>query len=209
MTKKMYLDELTRKLLSIDQPMREAILQQYEGLFQEGFKSNKTDVEIISDLGSTDFVSDYYLKELKARESNTATKTTTTSTTQKNTQPLGVVFIRGLFVGFGLLLFNLVIVLGPYVALWGLIIAFFATGFSLSLSAIVIAIASLVTLPFAVSLPTIFLGHPVLLIALCAILISLGFIFMLSTLFLCKYLALWTCQYVKWNISVIRGDNND
>lgn len=219
MNKHLYLDELRAKLATVDPPMLEAIIKQYEGIFQDGLNNNKEETQIIAEIGSTDFVSDYYIKELAAREE--AQKQTVNvdqngvrsyqAKDPKDTidaKPAGVNIIRGIFVGFGLLLFNLIIVLGPYLAVWGVILAFFVTGLALSVSGVAFALASFISLPFATTVPVALLSHPVLLIALCAILICLGLIFMLINLYVGKYLGIWTVQYMKWNFSVIRGEDH-
>lgn len=235
MNKKQYIDELSSKLIGIDGPMKEAILKQYDDIFENGYSDGKTDEEITTATGDTDFVSTYYINELKKRKdgqvSTAQAKQTaaasTSSVSDDNTskisnvssasgtydvptqnRPVGVSIIRGLFVGFGLLLFNLVIVLGPYLGIWGVIVGLFATGLALSVSGIAVGLASFIAFPFAVSIPAAIISHPVLLIATCAILISLGIIFMLAMLYIGKYLGLWTVQYLRWNFSVIRGDDN-
>lgn len=232
MNKKQYIDELSSKLIGINGPMKDAILRQYDDIFENGYNDGKTDEEIITATGDTDFVSTYYINELKKRndqQGSTAQtrQSTASSVSNDNTlkssnvssasgtydaptqnRPVGVSIIRGLFVGFGLLLFNLVIVLGPYLGIWGVIVGLFATGLALSVSGIAVGLASFIAFPFAVSIPAAIISHPVLLIATCAILISLGIIFMLAMLYIGKYLGLWTVQYLRWNFSVIRGDDN-
>lgn len=206
MTKQEYLRELEQKLHPIEPDMIKAILQQYEDIFENGYKDNKKDDAIISESGTTDFVSDYYKTTLNAYTNTDVTNTK--HATIENERPVGVSILRGLFVGFGLLMFNLVIVLAPYITGWSLIIAFFALGVSLTLSGIVVAIATIITLPFGISIPAIMITHPVILFAFCAMLISLGLVFVFINVFLLKHYVVWSFQYFKWNIAMIRGDQN-
>ncbi len=170
-----YLNDLDRKLSSIDEPMRNAIIKQYEAIFDSGYEDSKSDEEIISGIGTSDFVADYYISTLEKESIVKSSENTLPSSGRRQSvktdpnRPVGVSILRGIFVGFGLLLFNLVIVLGPYIAVWGILLGFFASGLALSIAGIAVALASLVSLPFALQIPLVLLSHPVLMFAFCAI----------------------------------------
>lgn len=206
MTKIDYIKQLDALLVRVETQMRTAIIKQYEVLFDESLANDDSEEAIIKRTGTPKFVADYYMETLDPKYIITMGKSDTTTETFINPQPVGVGVIRGLFVGLGLLLFNLVIVLAPYIVVWSLLISFFAIGIALSASGIVVVIASVISLPFMVNIPILFMSNPVLLISSSVILISLGFIFLLLVAFASKYFALWSVVYIKWTISMIRGD---
>lgn len=207
MTKQEYLSVLKRKLQPIEPQMIDAIIKQYDDIFESGYQEDKKDDAIISELGTTDFVADYYKSTLNVQHVQQE-ESKTYEPGPNVDRPVGVSVLRGLFVGFGLLMFNLVIVLAPYITGWALIVSFFTLGVALSFSGIVVAIATIVTLPFGFTVPTIMISHPVLLFAFCAMLISLGLVFVFINVFLLKHYVVWSFQYLKWNVAMIRGDKN-
>ena len=121
-------------------------------------------------------------------------------------KPVGVRILRGIMIGFGLLLLNLIFVLGPYVGIWGIIIGFVASGFALILSGITLIFAYIFTLPFTVTLPILLVENPVMMILIGGICIGLGGIFTSLFVWLSKYLVIGTSKYILWNSNIIRGD---
>lgn len=121
-------------------------------------------------------------------------------------KPIGVRILRGIMIGFGLLLLNLIFVLGPYVGIWGVIIGFVASGFALILSGITLILAYIFTLPFDITLPILLVQNPVMMILGGGICIGLGGVFTSLFVWLSKYLVIGTSKYVLWNINIIRGD---
>ncbi len=121
-------------------------------------------------------------------------------------KPVGVRLIRGFFVAFGLLLLNLIFVLGPYIGLWGIIVGFTVSGFALIASGLTLIFAYLFTIPAYLTVPALLIEHPVLMLMSSGILIGLGGIFMSLFIWLSKYVCVITGKYAMWHVDVIRGD---
>ena len=124
-------------------------------------------------------------------------------------RPLGVSILRAIIIGFGLLLFNLIFILGPYVAIWGAIIAFVTSGIAFIISGVVFILTYFFTFPFNMTVPLLILEHPTLMLLSGGLLIGAGGILTTLTLWFSKYLCIATGIYAKWNFKVIRGDEHE
>ncbi len=100
---------------------------------------------------------------------------------------------------------NLIFVLGPWIALAGVLISFWASSFGMLLGGIVGSVACLIgpTVPF-IGMATGGLSIATA-IAACAVLASLGVLFGLLSLLLTKWFMKLTTKYVTWNIQLIIG----
>lgn len=123
-------------------------------------------------------------------------------------KPIGVRLLRSLLIGSGLLLFNVVFILGPYLALWGLIIGSFAAGLSLMVTSIALMASSFFSLSLNISLPLVLIDHTPLIFLASGLLFGLGGLLTGLVLWPIKYLCIYTAKYVKWQFQLIRGDQN-
>ncbi len=121
-------------------------------------------------------------------------------------KPIGIRLLRGMMIGFGLLLLNLIFVLGPYVGIWGIIVGMVAAGFALVISGLAMIITTLITLPFAITLPLVFIEHPALMGMSSGVMIGVGGILTLVFIWLSKYIVIGTGKYILWHVTIIRGD---
>ena len=121
-------------------------------------------------------------------------------------KPIGIRILRGIMIGFGLLLLNLIFVIGPYIGLWGVIVGMVSAGVALLLSGFVLILTTLVTVPFALTLPMLFVEHPALMGLSSGVMIGVGGILTLLFIWLSKYMVIGTGKYIKWHVNVIRGD---
>ncbi|MCJ7840136.1 DUF1700 domain-containing protein [Lederbergia sp. NSJ-179] len=181
MNKQEFLLELERYLRSLSTIEKNDILQDYEDHFAFGTEEGKSEEEISKALGSPkqlarEILADYHIEKME---------------TSKST---GNIF-RAVWSVIGLGFINLVLVLGPFLALVGLLFGGWAIGVSFSLSPILVLISALFNpgtfqwfdLFFSLALSG--LGF---FISLGMYHVSIGF----------KYLLL---RYLKYNVSVVKG----
>lgn len=126
-----------------------------------------------------------------------------------NNKPVGFRILRGILIGLGLLLLNLIFVLGPYVGLWGIMVGLIASGFAFVVSGITMIAAYLFTLPFAMTVPSIFIEHPIMMVLSGGVLIGSGGLLLASFIWVAKYLVIGTGNYIKWQVDLVRGDNDE
>src|SRR5699024_2044768 len=122
MNKEEFLEELDTALKYISAEERQDILQDFEEQLAVGREERKTEEEIVASLGSPQQIA----KEMLA--SYHIEKVETTATT-------GNIF-RAVWAVIGLGFFNLVIVLGPFIALLGILFAGWVAGLSFTVSRI-------------------------------------------------------------------------
>lgn len=124
-------------------------------------------------------------------------------------KPVGIRILRGLLIGFGLLLMNLIFILGPYVALWSVVIAMVASGFAVTVSGFALIAAYLFSLPFSITmtLPLMVVEYPILMLLSGGLFIGIGSLLAFLFTWLAKYLVIGTGKYVMWHVRIIRGDD--
>lgn len=126
-----------------------------------------------------------------------------------NTKPVGFRILRGFSVGLGLLLLNLIFVLGPYVGVWGITVGFITSGFAFVVSGLTLMSTYLFTLPFAMTVPSVFVEHPIMMVLSGGLFIGSGGLLLSSFIWIAKYLVIGTGKYVKWQVKLVRGDNDE
>ena len=195
MDKYTYLHELYDSLSSLNAEDRSMIMKDAETKFKEAEEIGRPVSEVIDELGlpkNTNIV----------KESQRIYKTP--EPVVKNAmpnQPLAMILI-----GIGLLLFNLIIIAGPFMGIWSIILAFFISGITLAISGILIVLSGLFTFPISfISIPLIVMSHPVLLFSSGFLLLGIGGLLSLLTIYIGRFLGILTYRYTKWNIKVIRG----
>lgn len=187
MNKKLFLQELSKRLHRIPQEERADILADYEDHFTAGLEAGKTEEQIAASLGSPEsiaknFTADYVLKE--ADENRTA----------------GNIF-RAVIAIISLGFFNLVFVLGPFIGLLAVLFAFMVAGFAISASGIGVFLAAILSpvLPTIVDMSF----HP-LVAALTGVgLTALGLLILIGDFFLAKLFYSVTIKYLQLNIKII------
>jgi len=120
MTKEQFLSELKKSLLSLPTDERNDILHDYEEYFTMGIRDGKTEEEIATSLGTPEQIG----KELAAVHH---VETVDGSDSTGN-------FFRALWAVVGLGFFNLIIVLGPFIALAALIFSGWAVSILFTLA---------------------------------------------------------------------------
>lgn len=181
MTKDQFLKSLESALRPLSQVERQDILQDYKEHFLIGLEEGKTEHEIAEALGSPNQIA----KELLA--SYHVEKVDAKATT-------GNIF-RAIWAVIGLGFFNLVIVLGPFIALVSLIFSGWAVGVSFILSPLLIFI-DLVLQPGAFEFFYLFMSM---------LLSGVGLFISIGMFYITKFLIKGFVRYLKYNVSLVKG----
>jgi uncharacterized membrane protein len=190
MTQSEFLTSLDAALIKYKVKDRFRIIAHYKNQLDQ-FESNPEELEkTLSRFGDPDQIATTYRKK----------------ETSQPVEPVGIKFIKSFFIGMGLLLFNLIFVLGIYAGIWGIVIGFLGGGIGLFFSGIALLISTFFTLPGVFNLPLLLIEHPVLMGSSSILLIGSGSFFIILTIWFIKYWCMLTVKYVKWNMQLIRGD---
>ncbi|MGE7877606.1 DUF1700 domain-containing protein [Peribacillus muralis] len=179
MNKEQFLKQLNDSLKKLSLEERQDILQDYEEYFAIGMEQGKTDQEISTSLGnpkqiSRELLATYHLGQVEQ------------STSAGNV-------MRAVWAVIGLGFFNLVIVLGPFIALVGVVIAGWASAIAFILAP-VFALLNLMVSSF--QLFDLFFA-----LALCGIGIFMAMGMFVATRALTKGFI----RYLKFNASLVKG----
>ncbi|WP_439876958.1 HAAS signaling domain-containing protein (plasmid) [Bacillus mycoides] len=179
MNKEQFLKQLNTSLVKLSEEERQDILQDYEEYFAIGMEKGKTEQEISVSLGNPKQIS----KELTASYRLDQVEQTTSA----------VNVMRATWEVIGLGFFNLVIVLGPFIALVGVVIAGWASAIAFILS------------PFVV-LITLVLGNFLLFDLFVALgLCGIGFFIAMGMYIATSALTKGFIRYLNFNISLVKG----
>lgn len=181
MAKNNFLKELSKLLKKLPEEERIDILQDYEDHFAFGLEEGKTEEEIVKSLGSPSQIA----KEILA---NYHINQVSTKATAGN-------ILRATWAVIGLGFFNLVIVLGPAIALAAIIITGWIVGISFLTSPVFLLIEAILR-PGVFSLYNFFNS---------LILCGLGYFIMLGMLYITKIIIHGFNRYLKFNVSLVKG----
>ena len=181
MTKQQFLTALEKALHKLPKEEKEEMLQDFEEHFAIGASEGKSEQEIIAALGSPQQIA----KE--ATTSNSYDQTSTNMTTGN--------MMRTIWAGIGIGFFNLVIVLGPFIAILGLILSGWILGISL-VSAPLLFIVNVILYPSSFELFELFS-----MIGLCGI----GIFIIIGMYPVTKWIAYACTKYVQFNINFVKG----
>lgn len=181
MNQAQFLQALQKHLEGLSPEEGADILQDFTEHFTIGLTEGKTEEEIAASLGSPSHIA---REMLASYHLNNATKKTTT----------GNVF-RAVWAAIGLSFFNLVIVLGPFIALVGIVFAGWVSGVSF------IASPFLVTFKYVI-VPESFTYFELFLSIGLA---GLGIFLCIGMYYATKYFYIYFIKYLKFNAKVIKG----
>lgn len=191
MNKNQFLHALGKELKSLPKEEKNDILYDYEEHFSMGASDGKTEEEIAETLGNPSTLGKKYRAEYLVG-------------TAEKEQSAGNI-LRAVVATLGLGFFNLIFVLGPFIALLAVIFAFFAVSGAVLLVgvSIFLAVTPLPIIWGQVHLPAFILAHPAASIFLSAGLTALGMLMIIAT----GYITLWvfrlTLKYLRLNIDII------
>ena len=182
MNKRTFMSQLKNHLISLKKSTRQEILADIEEHFKDGELSGKTTAQVAEELGDPKQLAQQYL--------------TTAENNEKTSIPENIG--RGIFVGFGLLLLDAMIVIPIVASLFATLIGLWAIPISLFASAIALLIYPLITV-FTFSIPYYIALMSSIALLGATVAISIG-LFYLS-----KYFVKFIVGFAKMHYRIITG----
>lgn len=181
MNKEQFLKRLDSSLKRLSSDERQDIIQDFEEHFVIGLEEGKTEEQISDSLGSPiqiakELLASYHLEKVEA-----------TATTGN--------ILRAVWAVIGLGFFNLVIVLGPFIALVALVIAGWATGIAFIASPLLIFL-NIVIYPGTFELFDVFFSIT---------LSGLGLFIAIGMLTTTRALTNGFVRYLQFNVKLVKG----
>lgn len=185
MNKRKFLSELDASLKQISSKERQDILQDFEEHFAIGLEEGNTEEEIAAGLGSPqkiakEMLASYHIEKVE------------------NTATTGNVF-RAVWAVIGLGFFNLVIVLGPFIALIGILFSGWIAGISFIASPILVLL-DMIIYPGTFELFSLFLSLA---------LAGLGLFIVIGMLSATRVSINGFVRYLKFNTKLVKGGLQD
>jgi uncharacterized membrane protein len=176
---------LKKQLEDIPKKDCNELLQDYEEHFEVGMKKGRKEEALAKALGDPKVIAKQIKADyrLKVAEKNKTTKN----------------IFRAIYASLGLGFFNIIFVLGPFIALLCVILALFIVAIAVivaGLAAIIFAFIPVLHIPVITSIGLIFIGIGV---------IALGMLFFIGNGLLLKLIYTGTISYLKWNARIITG----
>jgi len=189
MNKKDFMDRLSSCLGGISVEDREDVISDFEEHFNEGLAEGRTEEGIADSLGDPKSLANQLKASILVRE---AGKTTS-----------AVNITRAVFATLGLGFFNLIFILGPFIAIAAVLISLFATAIGITASGITVFITSI----FGPFFPQYFIGliNPAVAIFGSIGLTCFGILFFIGDIYLAKLLYRLFVRYIKFNLRIITG----
>lgn len=186
MTKEQFIKQLADGLQKLPEDEREDILQDFHEHFSIGLNEGKSEQAIISSLGSPrkiarEMTATYYVDQVETDDGRSAEN-----------------IIKATFAVIGLGFFNLVIVLGPLLAIFGLIVGGWVMSFGFTVSPFLVALVGLI-FPSGFELFDLFAS-----IALCGLGIFIG----IGMYYATKGTISLFMRYLRYNINLVKGGLN-
>ena len=110
---------------------------------------------------------------------------------------------RAVYASIGLGLFNLILILGPFIAILGILVGLFAAAISITITGIATFVASIFSnlLPQHVSIGVSAVGFSFASVGI----ICFGLLFLIGDFYLTKLIFKLTIRYLKFNLGIIKG----
>lgn len=188
MNRDLFLNQLRHNLYGLSEEEINDIIQDYEEHFQIGLSKGKSEEEISMELGNPRDIAKNYINSTATNHKD--------ETIYPNTNKNGRKFILLAL----LILFNLIIVLGPYLGIVGILLGIFGLGIGLFFAGIGILFGA----PF-VAIKSVGQLNILTTISFCIAFTALGISIVLLGTYLAKLLYKFTVRYIKCNIDVING----
>ncbi|MBM3701663.1 MAG: DUF1700 domain-containing protein [Actinobacteria bacterium] len=189
MNKKDFMNRLSSYLGGISGGDREDVISDFEEHFKEGLAEGRTEEDIADSLGDPKTLANQMKASILVSE---AEKTTS-----------AVNITRAVFATLGLGFFNLVFILGPFIAIAAVLISLFATAISITASGITVFLTAI----FGPMFPQYFTGlvNPAAAIFGSIGLTCFGILFFVGDIYLAKWLYRLFVRYIKFNLRIITG----
>lgn len=183
-----FIEQLRNSLKGFSEEEIEDILYDYEEHFDIGLSKGKTEEEIAKELGNPKNIAKAYR----------ASATVTAAENNPSPRNLFKAILAAMALGF----FNLVIVLGPFIAIVGLLFALYAISVGFIIGGVGSFFGTIAApfLPYRINVGM----HPITSISFGIGLTALGVLIMIGSFYLTKLLYQGTIKYLRWNIDIIK-----
>ncbi len=184
---------MRKELSGLSRDERDDILMEYEVHFTEGLKSGKTEDRIAKELGSPRELSKMYKVGVLIQEAEENVSTNN--------------IVRAILASLGLGLLNLILVLGPFLGIVGIIAGIFATSIGLVVAGLTL-FAYAVFGPFGgvwLSIPGVLAVEPLITAPLGVGIFSLGLLIFIFGVTIGKWIYHLTIRYLRFNLKMIKG----
>lgn len=189
MNKKDYINKFSSYLRGIPEEERQDVINDFEEHFKEGMAAGRTEEDIANSLGDPRALA----KQFKA--------SILVSQAHKSTSPVNIT--RAVFATLGLGFFNLIFILGPFVAIVAVLIALFACAIASTATGITVFFAAIFGPLFPHYVSVLF--NPAVAIFGSIGVACLGILFFIGDVYLSKLLYRLFLRYIKFNIRIIIG----
>jgi len=190
MRKDQFLAQLRRSLGGMDETEKKEILYDYEEHFRIGAAEGKDEEQIAGSLGNPRVIGNSYRIEGMLEEPSAGGGVTAGSV------------LRAVFASLSLTFFNLVVVIGPFFGLVGVMIGLWAAAVSLPLAGIagIVALVASAVVPHLFSLSGM---NPGFLVFAGIGVSALGVLAVIGMLLLTKMFIHGVAEYVKMNVRIV------
>lgn len=187
MNKQEYLNRLRFYLQGLPISELEDILSDYEEHFHIGISKGKSEEEISKELGDPREVASNYKTTYGTNDSGNINNGNYSNNDG-----------RKLLVTLGLIAFNVIIVLGPYLGLVGLLLGSYGMGIGITAGGVAILFGSPLSFLSLVPAP-----HILTSLSFGIGLLALGALGIILSIYLTKLLYQLTLKYIRWNLELI------
>lgn len=184
MNKNEFLKTLDKALGSARPEDKSDILYDYEEHFRMGLQEGKTEEEISSNLGDPRAIAKQFKVDCMIRQA-------------EETKSVGNI-VRAVIAALGLGFFNLVFVLGPFLAFVGVLVGLFTASIGITLGGVAAFAASVFQAPFTTQI------NPGASIFISIGLIAMGLLFFIGNCYVGRFFYNITISYLKMNINIIK-----
>lgn len=182
---------LRSSLEGFSQQEREEIIYDYEEHFAVGMQSGKTEAEICFELGDPRSIGNQY-------RSGSSTQSFTNNSN-------GSSIIRAIFASLGLGLFNLIFILGPFLAVAATLISLLLASCCTAFAGILGVFMLLIKQIFPQFIPIFDFSPWISGVLYCIAITCAGTLLYMLTSFLAKGFFKGTSKYLKMNLNIITG----
>jgi len=194
MTKEEFMRSLGSHLKSLSAKERADMLYDYEEHLRVAMEQGLPEEEAVASLGSPGVIAKELLADCEVPEADKDTSVRNVSRAVLATIALG--------------LFNFIVVLGPVLGIFGILVGMYCTSVALVIGPLVAAIglafagAGTAFLNVFAPLASLWTGTAVFPLLLA---VGLGLLLLAFTLWVTKWLVRGLVAYVNWNVSIIKG----
>jgi uncharacterized membrane protein len=189
MNKKEFLDSLSKYMRGVPREDEQDILNDFEEHFQMGISEGRSEEELAKSLGDPKMLANQFRANIMVAQ---AEKETTAANITK-----------AVFASLGLGFFNLIFVLGPFIAIFAILIALFVVAIGIAAGGITGLLGTIFTPLFPEVLGTLI--NPAVGIFASIGLICFGVLFFIGNIYLTRGFFRLFIRYIKFNVRLISG----